>query len=91
VLMAAFDRTAIDHLMFLAQSRQHRRLILSGDGVARFASLIGAGYADYRGAGSDRYGTYYRVELTERGRALVNAWKSGRRSEVEAALRISPA
>jgi HNH endonuclease len=38
-LMAAFDRTAIDHLMFLAQERQDRRLVLSGDGVAPFPAL----------------------------------------------------
>jgi hypothetical protein len=88
-LTAAFDRAAIDQLMFLTKTDDdRRRLVVSGDGVTRFASLIGAGYADYRLLGSDRYGTVYKVELTPRGAALVNAWKSGRRSDVEAALQL---
>jgi hypothetical protein len=42
-LTAAFDRVALDQLMFLAQLRPDRPLIVSGDGVIRLAPLIGAG------------------------------------------------
>lgn len=64
-----------------------RHLTVSGDGLVRFAAVIASGYADYTvlAMSSARMMTYM-VRLTQRGMELVNAWKSGRRGDLEAAL-----
>jgi hypothetical protein len=88
-LTAAFDRQAVDQLMFLAQNRPERPLLVSGDGVVRFASLIGAGYADYSLIANNKNQIVtYSVDLSDRGVALVRAWESGRRADLEAALEM---
>lgn len=86
-LSAAFDRQAIDRLLFLDQAREPK-LVVSGDGVLRFASLIAAGLARFSmQIFKPMEGVYlYRVRLTEKGARLVEAWRRGDRLGVERAL-----
>src|SRR5689334_10836723 len=46
-LNAAFDKEGIDNLLFLSVTSPSNDLVITGDGVLRFAPLIAAGYAQY--------------------------------------------
>jgi hypothetical protein len=82
-LNAAFDREGIDNLLFLGITSPRQDLIISGDGVLRFAPLVAAGYADYQLLSNNANQIVtYKVELTTRGAALINAWKSGNRTDI---------
>ena len=82
-LNAAFDREAIDNLLFLGISSPRRNLVISGDGVLRFSPLIAAGYADYQLlANNANQLVTYTVNLTTKGAALLNAWRSGNRNSL---------
>jgi hypothetical protein len=82
-LNAAFDREGIDNLLFLGITSPRQDLIISGDGVLRFAPLIAAGYAQYRQLvnNADTLVTYI-VTLTGKGTSLIDAWRSGNRSDL---------
>ncbi len=70
----AFDRRSVDLLLALDQMRV---LFVSGEGVLDCASLIAAGLVG-RGTFNVRGPIpTYSVSLTDKGRALVGAWKSG--------------
>ncbi|WP_232505004.1 hypothetical protein [Rubrivivax gelatinosus] len=86
-LSQAFDQRDIDDLLFVGADRP-ADLLLSGDGVARFSRLIGAGLANYSLAIADYQNgrLLYRVHLTERGTLLLQAWKLGDRNALAAAL-----
>ena len=86
-LNGAFDREAIDLLIFLHGGG--RNVVLSGDGVLRFARLIASGLAsiDHWGAALPNMPTYY-VTLTKQGRLVVEAWRAGDRSALDAALDV---
>lgn len=79
-LSQAFDQRDIDDLLFL-DTPQPYPLEVSGDGVAKFSRLIGAGLATYSLAVHDLSGgtLRYRLSLTNRGAQLIHAWKSGDR------------
>ncbi|GHO52377.1 HNH endonuclease [Ktedonobacter robiniae] len=82
-LSAAFDREAVDNLLFLGISSPRRNLIVSGDGVLKFSSLIAAGYADYQQlANNASLIVTYTLGLTPKGAVLLNAWRSGDRSSL---------
>ncbi|WP_410669444.1 HNH endonuclease [Amycolatopsis sp. cmx-4-68] len=82
-LNAAFDREGIDNLLFLSITSTSDDLIITGDGVLRFGALIAAGYAQYELLAEEiNPGFMYRVSLTPKGSALIQAWKSGDRSNV---------
>jgi len=82
-LNAAFDRDAVDNLLFLGISSPRGNLIISGDGVLRFSTLIAAGYADYLLlANNANQLVTYTVSLTTKGAALLSAWRSGDRSSL---------
>jgi hypothetical protein len=86
-LNASFDTEGISNLLFLAKSSPRNDLLISGDGVLKFSSLIAAGYADYNlYANNGNLLVTYRVVLSEKGSMLVKAWFSGSRSEVERVL-----
>ena len=85
----AFDRQTINNLLFL--DKQGGRLLgLSADGVVSFAGLIAAGMAGCgmasQGSRGGMWSCTYRVELTDKGKRLVQAWASGDREEVRDAL-----
>lgn len=84
----AFDEDSIDLLLFIDVLGDS--LPVSLDGLLRFARLVasglvevqdGSGYGDGRG---DQFWTH--IGLTDKGKALLKAWKAGDRSELESAL-----
>ena len=77
----AFDVATVDQLLFL-DAVNARTLQLQGQGVLTFMRLIAAGLASFESIGRDMGVEFYRVGLTQRGRALVDAWKSGKRERV---------
>lgn len=86
----AFDQEAIDNLLFVSKTQGRKvPLLLSPDGVLKFSRLIGADLVAFEHAqgqeGSvQRVG--YRVSLTPKGERIIEAWFSGSRDQVRAAL-----
>ncbi len=78
-LNEAFDRRSIDLLLALDHPKP---LFVSGEGVLECAALIASGfvkrrtYKNLRGIGTLM--PTYSVELSERGKSFVKAWKEGR-------------
>lgn len=70
----AFDRKSVDLLLALDHLGSVR---LSGDGLLLCASLIGGGLVKQSPRSTGTAFPLYEVELSERGKAFVNAWKSG--------------
>lgn len=85
-LTHAFDFTAIDDLLFLRIAEFDRHSV-SGDGVLRLSRLIVSGLVFYRSIATmqGNHGLYS-VQLTDKGKQLVDAWKSGNRRDVETVL-----
>lgn len=89
-LTQAFDREAIDLLLFLEKSRDRPLLELDANGVLRFSRLIAADLADYGDLKTDAsesgWGARYSIRLTSKGDALIAAWKKGDRTALATAL-----
>jgi HNH endonuclease len=93
-LSHAFDREAIDLLLFLDKiPAQHQNyLIVSGDGLLKFASLMAADLVKCSKIQQDGWKqaigavVTYVVELNEKGRLIVAAWRDGDRNAVAKAL-----
>ena len=66
-------------------------LIVSGDGVLKFSHLIASGLAQYNVVVIEATNILYHVELTQKGRQIVNSWFSGNRQNVQEALGSVPA
>lgn len=75
----AFDVQSIDTLLFLETCKKDF-LVVSGDGALHFGRLIAAGLAsiDQKANNNWQFVTYA-VNISERGRQLVEAWKQGDR------------
>ena len=80
----AFDQEAISNLLFLRrlEDEKPRSVILSGDGLLIFRTLIAYGLFDFseypvRIHPAVAPDTRYIARLTEKGRRLVDAWRSG--------------
>jgi len=86
----AFDREAIDNLLFLAGLAPNQ-LGVSGDGVLKFSRLIAANLAGFKLIMQNGPLILYDVYLSSKGRTLVDAWKSGNRRAVVDALGGAPA
>ncbi len=91
-LTRAFDRQAIDNLLFVAHLRGvSPRLNFSAGDILKFAPLIAAGVVEFYHPCWDSepevvgYDTY-RLRLTEAGAAFVQAWKAGDRTALKCAL-----
>lgn len=85
-LSNAFDRDAIDKLLFLYMLPENL-LVISGDGVLHFSRLIAAELVRFSCKANNSWQLVaYVVELTEKGRQLVSAWRSGERSQLEMSL-----
>ncbi len=91
-LMQAFDKQAIDDLLFLDLSSNdnneitlnHRTVALSGDGVLKFSRLIASGLVSYSIITNNNWQLVtYTAFLTPKGKNLVSAWKAGDRSILE--------
>jgi hypothetical protein len=82
----AFDLESIDRLMFLEPLKKDF-LIVSGDGVLHFDRLIAAGLASFTPK-SNNNGLLvtYAVNLSPKGKMLIEAWKSGDHLKIERAV-----
>ncbi len=81
----AFDRESIDNLLFL-HTLQPNQLLISGDGVLKFSQIISSGLASFSLFIQNGPLLLYDVQLTQKGRMLVNAWFKGDRTAVQDAL-----
>jgi HNH endonuclease len=61
-------------------------LFVSGDGVLKFSHLIASGLATFYMSKYSNATYLYRVEITDKGRRIVDAWFSGNRNSVREAL-----
>jgi hypothetical protein len=82
-LSRAFDVDAVDRLLFL-NSLTKDHLIVSGDGVLRFDRLIAAGLASFDlKANNGNLIVTYSINISEKGKMLIEAWKSGDRERLK--------
>ena len=81
----AFDRDTIDMLLFLAQPAT-QSLRVDGNGVLRFARLASSDLARFDLTMQNGPLLLYKVALSQKGIALVDAWKKGDRDAVGKAL-----
>jgi len=78
-LSAAFDLDGIDKLLFL-RPLSAKELLISGDGLLHFARLIAAGLAEFKQVSNNNdLIVTYTVQISQKGKMLVDAWKSGDR------------
>jgi hypothetical protein len=82
-ITCAFDLEAIDRLLFLESCKQDS-LIVSGDGVLHFDRLIAAGLASMDMKSNNNWQIVtYAVNISAKGRQLIEAWKQGDRTRVK--------
>ena len=75
----AFDLDAIDRLLFLSMYPEDF-LIVSGDGVLPFARLTAAGLTTVSMKANNMWELVtYAVNITEKGKLLIQAWRGGDR------------
>lgn len=78
----AFDVEAIDRLLFL-ESCKKDFLVVSGDGLLHFSRLIAAGLATVEQKSNNKWQLVtYAVNIHEKGRQLITAWKQGDRARL---------
>lgn len=79
----AFDLDAVDKLLFLSQ-QQKDFLIASGDGVIQFSRLIAANLASAEMKANNNFLLVtYAINITEKGRHLIEAWREGDRTRLK--------
>lgn len=82
----AFDVAAVDQLLFLASCARNF-LVVSGDGLLQFGRLIAAGLAFAEMKANNNYLLVtYVVNISEKGRQLVDAWRQGDRTRLRVAM-----
>jgi hypothetical protein len=82
----AFDLEAIDNLLFLSSLNQDF-LVVTGDGLLHFARLIAAGLADADQKANNGWQIVtYSINISAKGKHLVEAWKSGDRTRLKQVL-----
>jgi len=88
-LSHAFDAEAISFLLFLKRV-EGNEVLVSGDGLLRFASLIAADLAAPHLVGRQGLWQFYLIRLTVKRQRLLDAWCSGNREQVWLALTDLP-
>lgn len=79
----AFDVEAIDRLLFLDSCKKDF-LVVSGDGLLHFSRLIAAGLATAEQKANNNWLIVtYVVNIHEKGRYLIEAWKDGDRARLK--------
>jgi hypothetical protein len=79
----AFDVEAVDRLLFLEPCKKDF-LVVSGDGLLHFARLIAAGLAVAEQKANNNFQLVtYAVNISEKGRQLIEAWKQGDRTRLK--------
>ena len=82
----AFDVEAIDRLLFL-DSCNTDFLVVSGDGLLHFGRLIAAGLASVEQKSNNNWQIVtYAVNISDKGRQLIEAWKQGDRTRLRHAM-----
>jgi hypothetical protein len=82
----AFDVEAIDRLLFLNICPKDY-LVLSGDGVLHFSRLIAAGLVTVEQKANNNWQLVtYAINISNKGRMLINAWQQGDRTAITDAL-----
>jgi hypothetical protein len=78
----AFDVEAIDRLLFL-DSCTTDFLVVTGDGLLHFGRLLAAGLASAELKSNNNWQIVtYAVNISDRGRQLIEAWKQGDRTRL---------
>ena len=78
----AFDVEAVDRLLFL-ESCAKDFLVVSGDGLLHFSRLIAAGLATVERKSNNNWQLVtYAVNIHDKGRLLIEAWKQGDRARL---------
>ena len=76
-LSRGFDLEAVDRLLFLVGCEKDF-LVVSGDGLLHFSRLIAAGLASAELKARNNWQLVsYAINISEKGRQIVEAWKSG--------------
>jgi hypothetical protein len=84
----AFDLDTVDRLLFLSSCRKDF-LVVTGDGLLHFDRLIASGLAAAQQKANNNWQLVtYAVNISEKGRLLVEAWKEGDRTRVRNALAL---
>ena len=82
----AFDLEGVDRLLFLSPLSKDF-LIVSGDGLLHFDRLIAAGLASVEQKANNNFQIVtYAVNISEKGKQLVDAWREGDRTRLSQAL-----
>jgi hypothetical protein len=82
----AFDVEAIDRLLFL-EGKPRDFVIVSGDGLLHFSRLIAAGLAEVEQKANNNFLVVgYAVNLSAKGRMLIDAWREGDRTRLKTAI-----
>lgn len=84
-LSHAFDTETISLLLFLMRTKASD-LLISADGVLRFAPLIAAELAVPHLVWRQGPWQFYAIRLTTKGQRLLKAWCSGNRQQVKEVL-----
>lgn len=82
----AFDLEAVDKLLFLKMCPKDY-LVVSGDGLLHFARLIAAGLASVEQKANNAWQIVtYAVNISEKGRLIIEAWEQGDRTRLSQLL-----
>jgi hypothetical protein len=82
----AFDLEAIDRLLFLDMCPVDY-VIVSGDGLLEFARLIASRLARATMKANNNWNLVtYAINITEKGKMMIDAWRSGDRNRLSSAL-----
>ncbi len=88
-LSRAFDLEAVDRLLFLVMCKKDF-VVVSGDGLVRFSRLIAAGLASAEQKANNNWLIVtYAINITEKGKQIIEAWKSGDRLRLKQTLGAS--
>jgi hypothetical protein len=83
----AFDVEAVDRLLFLDLCKKNF-LVVSGDGLLHFSRLVAAGLAIVEQKSNNNWQIVtYAVNISEKGRQLIDAWKQGDRTLLRQTIR----
>lgn len=85
-ITGAFELEAIDRLLFLELCEEDF-LVVSGDGLLHFGRLIASGFASMAQKAYNNWQIVtYAVNISDKGRQLIEAWKKGDRTRLGEAL-----
>ncbi len=85
-LSRGFDLEAVDRLLFLLMCKKDF-VVVSGDGLVLFSRLIAAGLASAEQKANNNWLIVsYAINISEKGKQIIEAWKSGDRLRLKQTL-----